>query len=234
MNQPRDLACTPSVRAVAGQPRPLACHAARRSGPREGGDCVGRIAGRTRPRVGIHPSATSRSYTTLGGLLPCCGAGRDSVRRLPFNRMDPTTTHIVSVGYQGRTVDELAEDLAAQGVEKVIDVRLNAVSRRPGFSKRALIASLEGHGIAYVHARELGNPRENREGFRQGQPNAVLVYEHVLDSSRERLTELAAQLEGRTVAVLCFEADHSTCHRRVVIERFGELLPGLTSSTTGE
>lgn len=136
----------------------------------------------------------------------------------------------MSVGYQGLDVYELAELLELQGVGQVIDVRLNAISRQPGFSKRALAACLAAQGISYLHARELGNPRENRRGFRKGQRDAVLTYQRVLDSSRERLAELAAQVEGRTVAVLCFEADHSTCHRRVVIERLRELVPELTSS----
>ncbi|MHB8463367.1 MAG: DUF488 domain-containing protein [Acidimicrobiales bacterium] len=143
-------------------------------------------------------------------------------------------THVISVGYEGREVEELAADLAARGAETLIDVRLNAISRRPGFSKTALRTVLERHGIAYVHARELGNPKENRHEFRHGSRRAITTYERVLDSRREQLVGLLAELRGRTTAVLCYEADHAQCHRRMVIDRLGEMVPGLTSSKAGE
>jgi hypothetical protein len=37
------------------------------------------------------------------------------------------------------------------------------LSRKPGFSKSALQANLEAHGIAYVHLKGLGDPKPGRE-----------------------------------------------------------------------
>ncbi|MCY3786821.1 MAG: DUF488 domain-containing protein [bacterium] len=48
---------------------------------------------------------------------------------------------IVSVGYQGRTVDQLIDVLRGGGVEVLVDVRLNPISRKPGFSKKPLSSS---------------------------------------------------------------------------------------------
>ena len=48
---------------------------------------------------------------------------------------------IFSIGYEGFTVDALVRRLVSARVTVLYDVRLNAVSRRPGFSKRALTAT---------------------------------------------------------------------------------------------
>ena len=133
--------------------------------------------------------------------------------------MPRTSVTLVSVGYEGRFVDEFATGLRAEGVEIVVDVRLNAISRRPGFSKRALRAILEEHGIDYVHERSLGNPRDNRYGFRRGLVQAVETYRRLVEACPEITDRLATSLRGRKAAVLCYEADDQTCHRRIVIER---------------
>ncbi|MDQ3504076.1 MAG: DUF488 domain-containing protein [Actinomycetota bacterium] len=52
----------------------------------------------------------------------------------------------------------------------LLDVRLNAISRKPGFSKKRLTAALAAVGIGYRHARALGNPRDNREPFHSADP----------------------------------------------------------------
>lgn len=75
---------------------------------------------------------------------------------------------IVSVGYEGRDIDGFVDELAAAGVDLVADVRLNPVSRKPGFSKTRLSEALAEVGIGYVHLRSLGNPTSNREPFRSG------------------------------------------------------------------
>jgi uncharacterized protein (DUF488 family) len=49
---------------------------------------------------------------------------------------------IAGWGYEGRTVADLVEFTRAMGAEWVVDVRLNPLSRKPGFSKRALATDL--------------------------------------------------------------------------------------------
>ncbi|MDR1430587.1 MAG: DUF488 domain-containing protein, partial [Propionibacteriaceae bacterium] len=50
----------------------------------------------------------------------------------------------------------------------LVDVRQTPISRKRGLSKTALGAALSEAGIDYIHLRELGNPRDNRDGYRQG------------------------------------------------------------------
>jgi hypothetical protein len=75
---------------------------------------------------------------------------------------------IYSVGYEGLTVDAMIERLVGSKVTTLVDVRLNPSSRRPGWYRKSLTASLEGAGITYVHEKLLGNPPENRDSFRKG------------------------------------------------------------------
>lgn len=143
-------------------------------------------------------------------------------------------TEVISIGYEGTSIGDLASSLVARGTQVLIDVRLNAVSRRPGFSKRALQSALEEQGIIYVHLRSLGNPKENRDGFRRGDSGAVAAYESVVDACSEELDRIADDLRGSVTAIPCYEADDSTCHRRVVIDRLGQRIPELKRSKVTE
>lgn len=134
---------------------------------------------------------------------------------------------LVSVGYEGREASELIDHLRSLDVSVVVDVRLNAISRKRGLSKTALREALEEAGIDYVHLRALGNPRENRDAYRAGSNAAHRRFRRRLDSSDgvaaiEHIIRLAL---GRIVAVLCFEAEHTACHRASVIDAVVERRP---------
>ena len=124
---------------------------------------------------------------------------------------------IVSVGYEGRSVDELVDALVDAGVSVLVDVRENAISRKRGLSKRALAEKLQARGITYVHEPTLGNPRDNRDGFREQRPDSVAAFEAHLDrNGSAALDRVDAMLRDRTVGLLCFEADPCPCHRSIV------------------
>lgn len=126
------------------------------------------------------------------------------------------------IGYEGLSIDTFVERLRAEGIAVVADVRLTPLSRKPGFSKRALAEVLAGVGIRYVHLPELGNPKWNRAGFAGDEcelGRAKQSYQGRLthDGARRALAELRALAENTTVGVLCFEADEERCHRSIVL-----------------
>ena len=142
---------------------------------------------------------------------------------------------LFGVGYQGRDVGQLVAALLAARVETVVDVRLNPISRRPGFSKGPLSAALSDVGIGYVHERTLGNPPENRAAFasrdraRAHQAlRARLTGEGA--AAMERLVALTAR---QRVAVLCLERDRTECHRAVILERARGLDPRIAVRDIG-
>ena len=126
---------------------------------------------------------------------------------------------IHSVGYEGEELEGFVARLADAGVTLLVDVRKRAGSRRRGFAKTALSAALGEAGIEYRHEPSLGNPPENREPFRRGDPAAREQMRALVEGTGaaavDRLAEDASQ---RPVAVLCVEADPATCHRSIVIE----------------
>ena len=65
---------------------------------------------------------------------------------------------IWTIGYEKLRPESLAAELEAAGVERVIDVRERAQSRKPGMSKTRLGQMLGEHHIAYEHRRSLGTP----------------------------------------------------------------------------
>ncbi|WP_022894774.1 DUF488 domain-containing protein [Agromyces subbeticus] len=56
----------------------------------------------------------------------------------------------------------MATELTRRGVTALVDVRLNALSRKHGFSKKSLAEGLAGYGITYLHRPQLGNPCDEK------------------------------------------------------------------------
>ena len=129
---------------------------------------------------------------------------------------------LFTIGYEGKTQDEMVDELEAAGVALVIDVRAVAASRRPGFSKTMLGNTLKKHGIEYLHLRALGTPKEGRIAARAGKIEKMhKIFEKQLETPEAQL-ELAHAKEivgKRRAALLCFEADAARCHRTIVAER---------------
>lgn len=108
----------------------------------------------------------------------------------------------------------------------MIDVRLNAISRKKGFSKTSLSAALRLAGITYVHLRSLGNPKENRPGFAhpgsaEGRRAHRRFEIEVLDTNaaREQIEAAEELLDQGNVVFLCYEDAPDCCHRHLIIER---------------
>lgn len=152
---------------------------------------------------------------------------RDAVRTPPHQEV--TMSHgIVSVGYEGRTIDAFVADLQRAGVRTVADVRLNAISRKAGFSKTRLKEALTEAGIGYRHLRSLGNAKENRQPFWDGRvEEGRRVFRETLRSpeAESSLQELASMAADGVVAVLCFESDMEMCHRKVIIDEVIDSAP---------
>lgn len=136
---------------------------------------------------------------------------------------------LVSIGYEGRDVQALIRQLESLGVDVLVDVRLNPISRKRGMSKTALSAALEDAGIRYIHHRELGNPKDNRDGYRSGDRAAYRRFEKILGlpAAVGALAHVTELLDGECVALLCFERDHAQCHRALVVEAIREREPDL-------
>jgi uncharacterized protein (DUF488 family) len=123
---------------------------------------------------------------------------------------------LLTIGYQGRDPADFVGMLEAHGVDVLVDVRDKPVSRKKGFSKRALEELLSAHGIRYVHARELGNPKSNRDAG--GGTATVLANYEAWMAPRwdDAFAALRSTIEDKRVCLLCLERDPRECHRTIV------------------
>jgi len=132
---------------------------------------------------------------------------------------------VIGLGYEGMSIDEFCTHVTSLNVVVVVDVRLNALSRKRGFSKNGLRAALAEVDVEYVHLPALGNPRDNRDGF-------ALPGSRAGDAARDRyraylqkpeaieaIRDVAALASDSRVGILCFERDQHECHRELVISR---------------
>lgn len=128
---------------------------------------------------------------------------------------------VYTIGYEGTDIDRFIGTLKAVGVEQVADVRALALSRKKGFSKKALSNRLAEEGIGYVHFVDLGDPKPGREAAKAGLYQKFRrIYEAHLDTedAKSSLEKLLVASEEKTTCLLCFERDPATCHRTIITE----------------
>lgn len=126
---------------------------------------------------------------------------------------------IHTIGYEGSDIDGLLATLTAAGVTRLVDVRAVAISRKKGFSKKALGAHLAAGGVEYRHLVALGDPKPGREAARAGQHSLFrrIYGEHLATpAAQDALDEATALVSERRTCLLCFEREPETCHRTVV------------------
>lgn len=131
---------------------------------------------------------------------------------------------LFTIGYEGRCFADYAAVLVDNNVDLVCDVRRNAVSRKPGFSKKAMAGNLTNLGISYRHFPELGvepalrrdlNTQDDRDRLFRAYRQSLLT-QPLLDE----LSNIAGLLDVfNRAALTCFEADPLRCHRHCLTDR---------------
>jgi uncharacterized protein (DUF488 family) len=132
---------------------------------------------------------------------------------------------VFTIGYEQTTMAEFLAALQGAGVERVIDVRALPLSRRPGFSKNILAASLREAGLEYVHLKALGTPKPGRDAAKKGDVATLeRVYEHQLElpEAQMQAAQMRALAAEKPSALLCYERDPSHCHRTLLLAAEGE------------
>ena len=129
---------------------------------------------------------------------------------------------LFTIGYEQTPSKAVLDELESAGVKLLVDVRAVTSSRRPGFSKNQLAAGLDERGIAYVHLKGLGTPKEGRLAARSGKYDELhrIFSKHLKTSqAKEEIDELSALVKkAGPVCLLCYERNHEHCHRRWIAE----------------
>jgi uncharacterized protein (DUF488 family) len=128
---------------------------------------------------------------------------------------------VFTVGHGTRPIEELLTVLGDAGVRTLVDVRRYPSSRRhPQFNEAPLAASLEGAGIAYRHAVELGGRRSAEPGEERFSCIRVAAFRSYAArmASPEWQDALATALGEREPCFMCAETLWWRCHRRLIAE----------------
>ena len=128
---------------------------------------------------------------------------------------------LFTIGYEQATVPAVLRELTRAKVDLLVDTRAVAASRRAGFSKKVLAASLDEQGIDYLHLQKLGTPAEGREAARAGHLDTLwrIYAKHIkTHDAQAALDELLTLIKsGKRIALLCYCRDPRACHRDRIV-----------------
>jgi uncharacterized protein (DUF488 family) len=129
-----------------------------------------------------------------------------------------------TIGYEGITIDKYLNKLIQNNIHTLVDVRKNPISQKYGFSKNQLKRYVESIGIDYLHLPDLGVPSSMRKNLDSDQAYNDLFAQYrsqILPEHTDSLGELKDLLvERKRIALTCFEALHTHCHRSEITTYF--------------
>jgi uncharacterized protein (DUF488 family) len=130
-------------------------------------------------------------------------------------------TGVLTIGHGVRSIEELVAMLEQAGAQTLVDVRRFPGSRRnPQFNQEPLRDALEGAGIAYRHAVDLGGRLRNEPG--EERFNCLRVPAFRSYAARMGTPDwqqaLARELAQPSPCFMCAETPWQRCHRRLIAE----------------
>jgi len=133
-----------------------------------------------------------------------------------------SASKLFTIGYEKAKPDSVMAELKRAKVKLLVDTRAVAASRKPGFSKRQLAATLDDNGISYLHLQKLGTPDEGSQAARAGKLDTLWrIYAKHLKTPEaiEAMDELVSIVKsGQSVCLLCYERDKDCCLRSRIAE----------------
>ena len=123
---------------------------------------------------------------------------------------------VYTVGYEGKSVDAFFKGLLQSGIQCILDVRANPISRKYGFAKKSLSDIAGKLSLCYHHFPELGIQSEERRELRDRESYRRLLdrYEtEMLPNRNQEITQLILLLKAKPSVLVCMEKDIAFCHR---------------------
>ncbi len=115
-----------------------------------------------------------------------------------------------TIGYEKLNWEDFIKVLKDNGIDYVVDVRINNFSMRPEYRNGNLSKGLAKEGIGYVHMPEFGNPYKNTEWQE--------LFAHRMSSLEDAFFQrLRSLLKKHSLALLCYERNPLDCHRSVIV-----------------
>lgn len=160
-------------------------------------------------------------YATRSEIVENVLPDMESRKRVAEAVVAQTGPALLTIGYEGKCLEQYLNQLLQAGVTLLCDVRRNPLSRKYGFSKATLSNACEGVGIRYEHLPELGIASDKRRNLETQKDYDALfaMYEREYLPHQEAAVSLISQWllrEEQRVALTCFEELPHQCHRHCV------------------
>lgn len=128
---------------------------------------------------------------------------------------------LYTIGFTKKTAEEFFDVLKRNGIQQIVDIRLNNTSQLAGFTKENDLKYflMKLCGIDYYHFEFLAPTREIREGYTKGKEwdKYAEGYVSLLDT-RGILKKLDREFFKKRTCFLCSESPPEYCHRRLLAE----------------
>ncbi|OGO31568.1 MAG: hypothetical protein A2Z16_04075 [Chloroflexi bacterium RBG_16_54_18] len=139
---------------------------------------------------------------------------------------------LYTIGFTQKRAEIFFGLLLRNGVQRLVDIRLNPSGQLSGFAKQEdlpYFLSRLADGCQYIHLPELAPTKEILEDYRSGL--SWMQYEQrfqaLMDERRIPEALNHSDFLERVSCLLCSEAKPEKCHRRLVAERMAAHWPGV-------
>ena len=142
-------------------------------------------------------------------------------RIAPLRQPRKALPAVYTAGYEGKSVDAFFNDLLKQGIEVVVDVRNNPISRKYGFSRLRFQEIAVRLGLEYRHMPTLGIPSHARADLSDFASYQSLLQRYELKLLPEQSADVAILghlMCQRPSVLVCVEKDVRCCHRSRLAE----------------
>jgi uncharacterized protein (DUF488 family) len=137
---------------------------------------------------------------------------------------------IYTIGFTQKSAKHFFDTLYDNGIEMMIDIRINNISQLAGFAKGDDLEYFldKIYGIKYVYRSVFAPTKELLKDYRDkviSWDEYIIIYNRMLDERNSCKNFLKDYANYNKVCLLCSEATAEKCHRRLLADRINQIFP---------
>jgi uncharacterized protein (DUF488 family) len=151
-------------------------------------------------------------------------ASRSNLREYQFNRpLSGRASTLYTLGYQGLSIDAFLALIIKTGIQNIIDVRYNGISRKYGFSKSTLQKRCSDVNLKYYELPELGIPSNIRHQHSDKKTLWNIYTQDIIANSPNSMKRVVDIIKQQASVLMCFEKNPYDCHRHVLAKEISKI-----------
>ena len=135
---------------------------------------------------------------------------------------------LYTIGFTQKTAQQFFDMLHNNGVEIIIDIRINNISQLAGFAKGSDLEYFLNkiYEIKYDYRNDFAPTKELLKNYHEktvSWEEYVHIYNKLLEERNSYKNFLKDYANYRKVCLLCSEAAPEKCHRRLLVEKINDI-----------